>query len=150
MPFDRLIRMVDQWATKHKEIRCFAQIGRGGWRPRHMEWVELLPPPAFRTKLNDASLIVAHAGMGTILSALDIGKKLIVIPRHGYLHETRNDHQMATAKRLKTMGLVTYATDEVELTVLLADLNTIKPHQSTSRFASPQLLKALRGFILEP
>lgn len=149
MPFDRLIQTVDEWAEAHQETKCFAQIGLGGWRPQHMDWIELLPPPAFRKKLEEATLVVGHAGMGTILSALHIGKKLIVIPRHGYLHETRNDHQVATAKRLEAMGLVVYAADETALPALLADINSIKSRSSISPFASEQMINALRSFILQ-
>ena len=150
MPFDRLVRAVDQWAAGQGNRVCFAQVGRGGWRPKHMEWAELLPPPVLREKLESASLVVAHAGMGTILSALDLGKKLLVMPRRGHLRETRNDHQVATAKRLHRMGLVEYAVDEVHLLERLADPETIQPRRTTSSFASPQLLQALRSFVLAP
>ena len=150
MPFDRLVRTVDEWAATHRDTQCFAQIGPGGWRPRHMEWVEFLPPPVFREKLENASLVVAHAGMGTILSALDLGKKLIVLPRLGHLRETRNDHQVATAKRLEAMGLVVHASDEKQLLAQLADPNAIEPRRSASSFASPSLLNAIRAFVLTP
>jgi len=150
MPFDRLVQTVDNWAANHTDTQCFAQIGPGGWRPRHMEWAEFLSPPVFREKLDNASLVVAHAGMGTILSALDLGKRLIVIPRLGHLRETRNDHQVATARRLEAMGLVVYATDEKQLLAKLAEPNKIKPRKSTSSFASPQLINAVRNFILTP
>ncbi len=150
LPFDRLVRAVDEWAATHRDTHCFAQIGPGGWRPKHMEWVEFLPPPVFREKLEDASLVVAHAGMGTILSALYLGKKLIVVPRFGHLREHRNDHQVATVKRLEAMGLVVYAPDEKQLLSLLDDPDAIKPCRSVSSFASPQLINAVRSFILTP
>ncbi len=150
MPFDRLVQTVDKWAATHRDTQCFAQIGPGGWRPKHMEWVEFLPPPVFREKLENASLVVAHAGMGTILSALDLGKRLIILPRLGRLRETRNDHQVATAKRLEAMGLVVHAADENQLLAKLAEPNRTEPRRSTSSFASPQLINAVRTFILTP
>ncbi|MHB8790236.1 MAG: glycosyltransferase [Desulfobulbaceae bacterium] len=149
MPFDRLIQAVDDWAFTNKGAICFAQIGLGGWRPRNMEWVELLSPPDFREKLENSSLVVAHAGMGTILSALEIGKKLIVVPRRGHLHETRNDHQVATAKRLESMGLVVHAADERLLIEKLKYPDAIEPRRSASAYASTQLLKAVHSFIHE-
>jgi len=150
MPFDRLVQAVDKWAANHRETQCFAQIGPGGWRPRHMEWIEFLSPPVFREKLENASLVVAHAGMGTILSALDIGKKLIVVPRRAHLHETRNDHQVATARRLEDMGLVVHASDEKQLLEKLAEPNAIALRKNASAFASHSLLNAVRSFILSP
>ncbi|MEN8141424.1 MAG: glycosyltransferase [Thermodesulfobacteriota bacterium] len=150
MPFDRLIKAMDQWAANQPQLRCLAQVGRGGWRPKHMDWVEILPPQKFREHLNGAELVVAHAGMGSILSALDMGKKLLVMPRRGHLQETRNDHQMATANRLAAMGLVIHARDEKELPQLLPPHGKIDPRRSTSCYASPQLLDAIRSFISEP
>jgi UDP-N-acetylglucosamine transferase subunit ALG13 len=148
MPFDRLVRAVDQWAANHPETTCFAQVGCGGWRPQHMEWDELLSPPVFRDKLQRASLVIGHAGMGTILTALDLGKRLIVVPRRAHLSETRNDHQLATAKRLEGMGLVEYAIDEVQLLQRLSQPDTIQPRHISSSAASPELLQAVRSFLL--
>lgn len=150
MPFNRLVKTVDQWAANHPDTQCFAQIGRGGSPPQHMEWAEFLPPSVLREKLERANLIVAHAGMGTILTALDLGKSLIIMPRRAYLHETRNDHQVATAERLEAMGLVVNAVDEKLLLKRLADPTAIHPHHSSSPFASPQLLETVRSFIVEP
>ena len=50
--------------------------------------------------------------MGTIITALELGKPILVVPRLGKLGETRNDHQVATAKRLAEDELVLAAYDE--------------------------------------
>ena len=49
--------------------------------------------------MDAAAAIVAHAGMGTILTALETGKRLLVMPRRAALGEHRNDHQLATVSR---------------------------------------------------
>ncbi|MBM9605757.1 glycosyltransferase [Desulfopila inferna] len=147
MPFDRLIRAVDSWASGNQQIYCYAQIGKGGWRPKNMEWVELLPPKVLAEKINKASLVIAHAGMGTILSCLELGKKLIVVPRYSYLRETRNDHQVATAQRLAALGLLVYAADEERIVHHLDNYEKIAPRKSTSCFASPELINSIIEFI---
>ncbi len=38
--FDRLIAAVDAWAAENPERRGFAQIGRGGTPPCHLDWAE--------------------------------------------------------------------------------------------------------------
>ncbi len=115
MPFDRLVRAVDAWAARAGNGSIFAQIGRGGYRPAHLRHVEFLEPRAFRNAFNAATAIVAHAGMGTIINALELGKPILVMPRRGDLAETRNDHQLATARRFRELGLVEVAFDETEL-----------------------------------
>lgn len=106
MPFDRLVRAVDDWAGDHPEVEVFAQIGPSRFRPSHCRHERFLRPEGFRDVFQQAALIVAHAGMGSIITALEYGKPILVMPRRGDLAETRNDHQLATAKQFGDLGVV--------------------------------------------
>ena len=147
MPFDRLIEAVDRWAGERGRSDVFAQTGDGTYRPTHIGHVRHLEPQDFRARVVAADFIVAHAGMGSILTALELGKPILVMPRRGHLMETRNDHQVATAKRLLTQGKVTVAFDEAHLAEKLDNLERLPTHRKISRHASPRLIEALRGFI---
>jgi UDP-N-acetylglucosamine transferase subunit ALG13 len=147
MAFDRLIKAVDQWAAQSGRSDLFAQIGPSDFIPRHMEWTKELRPAEFRKRLMDATAIVAHAGMGTILSALELGKPLLVMPRRGDLRETRNDHQIATAKRFEEQGRLAVAYDEAALSEKLDHLALLKPGKPIDHRASPELLQRLRNFV---
>ena len=83
MPFDRLVRAVDEWAGQSGTRDVFAQIGTTDLRPRHIEWVSFLQPAEFLERVRAARLIIAHAGMGSILTALGLGKQILVMPRRG-------------------------------------------------------------------
>ena len=105
LPFDRLVAAVDAWAGRHPGQGIFGQIaepGPSGFRPKNFDWVADLDPAAFEARFREASHIVAHAGMGTIIGALGAGKPLMVMPRRAHLGEQRNDHQFATVQRLST------------------------------------------------
>jgi UDP-N-acetylglucosamine transferase subunit ALG13 len=149
MPFDRLIRTVDEWAVSRVRSDVFAQIGRSDFRPKAIETTHFIDPIGFRKRFEAASLIVAHAGMGTIITALECGKAIIVIPRRGKLRETRNDHQVAMATHLLEQGRVVVAFDEQQLIERLDqfeishEMERIKPH------ASPRIIATLRSFIEE-
>ena len=106
LPFDRMIRAVDEWAAESGRRDVFAQIGDGGYTPSSIEWVRFLTPDETACRLREADLIVAHAGMGTIISALQLKKLIVVFPRRAELGEHRNDHQLATARRFGERGLV--------------------------------------------
>lgn len=152
MPFDRLIAAVDAWAALHPTVRFFAQIGERAWTPRHIPYATRLAPNAFIDRVRKSTGIVAHAGMGSILSALEHGKPILVMPRRGDLGETRNDHQLATASRFATTGRVRVAFDETALPEALGRLAGIaagqpQPPQTIGPYASPELIDALRAFV---
>ena len=149
MPFDRLIRAVDAWAETQRREDVFAQIGTTDYEPGHLTWAPTIPPEEFRSRVSEADAVVSHAGMGTILTSLELGTPILVMPRQGKLLETRNDHQVATAERLKATGRVHVAMDEEELRVALEGLVGIKPLDSISPWASEELLHTVRGFITD-
>lgn len=106
--FDRLIRWMDQWCARHQNVQVVAQIGRGEFIPKHMEWTRDISPLHFVEMVGKCDKIVSHAGMGTIISARLAGKPVIVVPRLASLHEHRNEHQLATAARFcETAGIYT-------------------------------------------
>ncbi len=115
LPFDRLIRAVDEWTGARHRTDVLAQTGRGTYRPRHMQCVEGMDSSEYRRRVAAADIVVAHAGTGTILMARDLNKPLIVMPRRSHLKETRNDHQVATARELSEAGILITAEDEFAL-----------------------------------
>lgn len=147
MAFDRLIKAVDHWAAQTGRSDLFAQIGPSNFKPRHMEWTQELRPAEFRKRMMDATAIVAHAGMGTILNALELGKPLLVMPRRGDLRETRNNHQIATAKRFEEQGRLAVVYDESALSEKLDHLTLLKPSEPIDHRASSELLERLRNFV---
>ena len=148
IPFDRLIVAVDAWAAGRAGGQSlFAQVGEKGIRPVNMESVELLEPPEFKKRVLWADVLVAHAGMGSILTALQYGKPILVMPRLGSLKETRNDHQVATAQRFREMGKVAVAMDEGEIVAQLDGLAALGRTERISDRASDELIAAVRGFI---
>lgn len=150
MAFDRMIRAVDEWAGAHGRTDVFAQIGPAEYTPRHIAHTEFLEPPQFAERAKSASVIVAHAGMGSIITALTMGKPILVMPRRGDLRETRNDHQVATAKRLGELGKVAVAMDERELVERLGRLDELTAAGAIGSHAQDSLIEAVRGVIFPP
>lgn len=152
MPFDRLIRAVDQWAGQRGRSDVFAQIGTTKLEPCHIDWTHFLPPIEFRKRVEQANLLVAHAGMGSIITGLELGKMILVMPRRGDLQETRNDHQIATAIQFRAQGRVQVAADEIELPIRLDEFTTLSNADATARIgstAADSLVSALREFIFQ-
>jgi UDP-N-acetylglucosamine transferase subunit ALG13 len=149
MPFDRLIRAVDDWAVSRTRSGVFAQIGRSDFHAKAIETTNFIDPIEFRKRFEAASLIVAHAGMGTIITALECGKPIIVMPRRGKLRETRNDHQVAMATHLLERGRVGVAFHELQLIERLDQFEVSQEMERIRPHASPSLIATLRDFIEE-
>lgn len=148
MPFDRMVRAVDEWAAASgRGGEVFMQIAGGEYEPRACGWVRLMSPPEFRERVEGATALVAHAGMGSILTALELGKPILVMPRLGRLREMRNDHQVATARALQERGKVHVAMDETELPAKLEAIGGLRASARISPWASDELLASIRRFI---
>jgi UDP-N-acetylglucosamine transferase subunit ALG13 len=148
-PFDRMLRVVDRWAGETGRQDVFAQIGEGGWQPRHIPFVEFLEPAEFKERFARATLIIGHAGMGTILSALLHGKPILVMPKKASLGEHRNEHQTATARRMMALGNVNVAFDEDELRAKLDGIDSLRPREAIAAHASGGLVEGIREFIFK-
>lgn len=149
MPFDRLIQALDEWAaTQANDTDIFAQIGSSSLRPKHLRAVAAMSPTEFRHTVEGASLVVSHAGMGSVITALEFGKPLVIMPRLGQLRETRNDHQVATAKWLASKPGIFVAMTEAELGAAISKAASHKERLSeVAGSASNELLTALKEFI---
>jgi UDP-N-acetylglucosamine transferase subunit ALG13 len=149
-PFDRLIRAVDEWAGSRERTDIFAQVGNTRYEPRHMEAVRFLSPGEFRERVRAARLMVAHAGMGSIITALEAGKPIVIMPKWARLGEHRNDHQVATAKRFGQNQGVIVAWDEKDLLTKLDREEALRSQvapETIAREASPELIATIRAFI---
>jgi UDP-N-acetylglucosamine transferase subunit ALG13 len=154
-PFDRLVRAVDAWCeTTEMGSRVFGQITdprHGAYRPQHFEWVVRLAPQDYDRRIAASDLIVSHAGMGTILTALHHGKPIVVMPRRGHLRETRNDHQFTTVRMLRGRPGLYVADDETRLgSVLglaLAELSQPGMSPAIPALADGRFTDALHAFL---
>jgi len=148
MPFDRLIRAVDTWAAKRDRTDLFAQIGPGLYKPKHFPFSAFLTPSEFRRRVIECDVMVAHAGMGSIITAFEHGKPILVLPRRGDLNETRNDHQVATAQQFLAQGRVAAAFDEDELLLKLDEIDALRAGGKIEKRASTELIATLRSFMV--
>ena len=118
LPFDRLISAMDRIAPElHEPV--LAQNGEGDYRPLNIECRRRIPPVDFDQLLSGARVLVAHAGIGSILSAQRYRKPVILFPRSVALGEHRTGHQSATVAALEGRKGIHIARDEAMLAQLL-------------------------------
>ncbi len=122
MPFDRLVQAMDAWAAANPSARVTAQVGDTTLATPHLRAQRFLEPARFERACDEADALVGHAGIGTLFAALERGKPVLVLPRRAELRETRNDHQLATARRFGERPGVVVVWDERELSAGLERL----------------------------
>lgn len=155
LPFDRLVKAVDNWCAVNPDKEVFGQIAvtEGvSYIPSNFHWTTFVEPDEYTRIFNGAHLIVAHAGMGSIISALTGVKPIIIMPRKASLFEHRNDHQLATAQKVESREGIYVATNEKDLEFFLDQLTAVNYAASNSgvgKFADSSLIDKIRIFIDE-
>jgi UDP-N-acetylglucosamine transferase subunit ALG13 len=146
LPFDRLVKMLDDIAP---DLPCKvkAQIGKSEYKPKNVEWMVNIDPVDFDSLFNAATVIVAHAGIGTVLTAKRLSKPIILVARRADLGEHRNDHQLATVSQLKDRPGIYVASDENELRALLQSELTGPTDLPERADIRNSLINNLRQFI---
>lgn len=149
LPFERLIKGMDDWTRTHPEVQVFSQVGKTTYQPCWMEFTRKLSPNDYMEKFLSASIIVSHCGMGTIITGLENAKPMILMPRMHALGEHRNDHQRGTAAKFSRFDLidVVETVDELQMSVdrRLASPGLMDRTQAIR--ASHALIDCLRVFV---
>jgi len=144
LPFPRLINTIALWSIENnfkEEVICQCnrvvnQIG--------IKTINQLSPKKFNDLISNASLVVSHAGIGSIISCLEMKKPLILFPRRKIHHEHRNDHQLATCEAFKNNTRMNIAWDENELIQLLNNRNQLKINEDKNSLDN---LEKLKGYL---
>ncbi len=80
--FERLLKAVDELVEDGTVSgNIMAQIGQSRYTPKHFPFVRCFNPDEYQKVISQTRTVVSHAGVGTVLSALKYGRKLIVLPR---------------------------------------------------------------------
>lgn len=94
-PFDRLFKKLDELyedGTLSEEM--FAQTGTSTYKPKHYKYKDFISPEEFLEKVKEADIVVTHGASGSIMKALNAGKKVIAVTRLEKYGEHINDHQI--------------------------------------------------------
>lgn len=119
LAFPRLMQALDAIATR-TGVPIVAQTADPAARFATIRAVAFMGPETFERHMAAAVMVVAHAGIGTIIGAAQHCKPLVLMPRRHALGEHRNDHQVATADRFRdTSGIIVVEDEQaLELAVL--------------------------------
>jgi UDP-N-acetylglucosamine transferase subunit ALG13 len=149
LPFDRLVKTIDNLASEFKDARFVVQALKAKYTPVNVETFGWVTSVEFDEYIAEADLIISHAGTGTIISALLNKKPIIVMPRLTKYNEHRNDHQLATSTQMDKLNYIYVAYDEAELTNMFRRMwpNGLSICKTITNEASHEIMNSLNKFI---
>jgi len=145
LAFPRLIGALDALAERHG-LEIFAQTADPLCDARRLMHAPHLSPAEFAERAAAATLLVGHAGIGTVLTARKLQKPLVIYPRRFSLGEHRNDHQMATARTLEATTGVHVAWDNAQLEAFLL-AEQLTPASLVASENRAALIAHLKAFV---
>jgi len=129
--FERLVREMDRIARELDE-QVVMQIGSTDYEPRNCDYFRFMPRNDIEKCYADARVIVCHAGSGSILTALEHSKPLVLVPRMKTYGEVFDDHQLEIARAMESRG-TTVVYDISNLESGMKNMNTTVSKFSTGR-----------------
>lgn len=140
--FDRLLR-----ALENVDGDLVVQFGPGQPPARAQEAVAWMTFEEIVERMGRASQVISHAGVGTILCAIQAGHVPVVVPRLRRFGETVDDHQLEFARAIARTGRVIVVEDANQLGSALHDA---PPKGAAGPPGGSELIEAVRGELSQP
>lgn len=116
-PFNRLIIEIDRLKEEQKITdKIYIQIGSCTYNPKYCEWDKWLPFNSMCDNIKQADIVIAHAGAGTTLLCLELGKIPLIVTRQQKHNEHLDNHQIPFAKMMEKLdyAVVAYEVNEIQ------------------------------------
>jgi len=120
--FERLVKEMDGIAGRMDEA-VIMQIGDTTYKPKNAIYFRFTSNEGIDRLYEDARVVVCHAGVGSILTALEHGKPVIAVPRRKKYGEHVDDHQLDIAGEMEKEGRITVVHDVGELEDVLTNVS---------------------------
>ena len=151
-PFNRIIDYVISLKENLKELqseKIIIQLGQTKLIKSENERIEkleniiiydMLKPEKMKDIIKDSDIIITHAGVGTIMECLEMGKEIIVVPRKVENLEHVNNNQEEIAFEMEKKGFLTkvdtYEELENKIIMLLKDKYTNEDNKNKKKYIS--------------
>src|SRR5262249_55448287 len=111
-------------------------------RPANAECHEFIDHEQFVELARAARAVVTHAGVGSLLTVREAGRRPIVVPRRKACGEAVDDHQVSFSRRRDELGLATLVEDVDLLPSMIVNLPQLSVDAAGQRRALESTLRA--------
>lgn len=131
--FKRLLEAVEKQIDKGNiREEVVVQAGHTKYESKKMRIFDFIPTEDIKKLKEEARIIIAHAGVGTIIECLDRNKTIIVAPRLKVYGEHTNDHQLQILDKFAREGHIIPLYDFEKLDEALREAETFIPKKYIS------------------
>lgn len=105
--FHRLLEKMDELIEKGVITeKVMVQEGYTKYESNNMRIFDLIPQEELERYQEQADLIITHGGVGSIISSIKKGKKVIAVPRRHEYQEHVNNHQEQIVESFNKKGYI--------------------------------------------
>ncbi len=144
--FHRLLEEIEKLIKSGKiKEKVIVQAGYTKYQSSNMEIFNLIPQKQLEEYQKEANLIITHGGVGSIISSLKMGKKVIAVPRLHQYGEHVNDHQKQIVKTFDEEGYIIGINEVSELEKAIEKILNFKPKKYEAN--NKKMLSIIENFI---
>ena len=146
--FPRLIKAVDDEVKEgYIEEKVIVQAGCTEYSSENLDIFGMTSPEEMRKLIKEARIVITHGGVGSILSAIELGKPVIAMARLEKYGEHHNDHQMDIISALEQRGYIFQLSENGRLDELLTKCKgfTPDPFPSNQKQFNESILKYIKS-----
>ena len=124
-PMNRLVEAADKMAEQIDE-EVFVQIGNSTYIPKNCKYSQFVDSTSFKEMIGECSVLVTHAGVGSIMTGINANKPVVVVPRLKEFNEHVDEHQLEIAQAFAGKDCVLYCDDVKQLSYYVEKARTYK------------------------
>lgn len=144
--FHRLLEEIEKNikdATIREEV--IVQAGYTKFQSHRMRIIDLMSKEQLDKFQDEADLIITHGGVGSIISSIEKGKKVIAVPRMHEYGEHVNNHQKEIVKDFNDKGYIIGIEKVEDLKKAIIKLKDFEPKKYQPN--NEKMLKIIEEFI---
>jgi len=101
-PFERALDAIEPLRATHELVVQHGHTPPRDWA--EVRWLDFIAYETLMSLMREADAIVCHAGVGTIMTILSLGRRPVVIARLAAHGEHVDDHQLQIVAKLTERG----------------------------------------------
>ena len=144
--FERLLKEIEKCINdgiiKEKVI---VQAGFTKFSSEKMEILKLIPMENLNKLIDEANFIITHGGVGSIVSSIKKGKKVIAVPRQKKYNEHVNDHQLQIVNSFADVGYIKKVIEVGKLRNVINKIDEFVPKKFESN--TENIIRMIEEFI---